>query len=52
MVYDRDVASRRLEAIFADDLAYARRIRYRQWRGRGLVDRLLELLSIPVRAQL
>jgi cardiolipin synthase A/B len=51
VVYDREVASH-LEKIFADDLAYSRRIRYRQWRGRGLVDRLLELLSLPVREQL
>jgi cardiolipin synthase A/B len=50
VVYDREVASH-LEKVFAGDLAYSRRIHYRQWRGRSLIDRLLELLSIPVREQ-
>lgn len=51
VVYDKEVVSR-LEKIFADDLAYARKVHHRRWRGRGLVDRLLELLSLPVREQL
>lgn len=51
VVYDREVVSR-LEKIFADDLTNAQRVRYRRWRGRGVVDRLLELLSLPFREQL
>jgi len=51
VVYSRAVA-RRLEAVFADDLARARRVEYSDWRRRPLVDRLLELLTIPIRDQL
>jgi cardiolipin synthase len=50
VVYDKEVVSR-LEKVFTDDLAYARKVHYRRWRGRGLLDRLLELLSLPVREQ-
>jgi cardiolipin synthase len=51
VVYNRAVASR-LEKIFADDLAYSRKIDYQQWRDRGPVGRLLGFLSLPVRDQL
>jgi cardiolipin synthase len=51
VVYDKDVASR-LEGVFADDLAHSRKIDVRRWRARGLFNRLLELLSFPVRDQL
>ncbi len=47
VVYDRDVA-RRLERVFAADLAHARRIEYRRWSARGLLDRLLEWLAMPL----
>jgi cardiolipin synthase len=51
VVYDKDVVGK-LEKIFADDLTYSRRIGYSQWRGRGFFNRLLELLSLPVREQM
>jgi cardiolipin synthase len=51
VLYNTDVAGR-LEKIFADDLTYSRKIDYAQWRGRGFFNRLLELLSLPVREQL
>jgi cardiolipin synthase A/B len=51
VVYDTEVVGK-LEKIFADDLTYSRRIHYRRWRGRGVFDRLLELLSLPVREQM
>ena len=51
VLYDKDVA-RQLETIFADDLRYSRRIEHVTWRRRGLFNRLLEILSIPVRDQM
>jgi len=51
VVYDKEIVSR-LEKIFADDLAHARKVRLRRWRGRGFLDHLLEILSLPVRSQL
>ena len=51
VVYDKEV-SNRLEGVFADDLAHSRKIHPRRWRARGLVDRLLELLSLPIRDQI
>jgi cardiolipin synthase A/B len=51
VLYNKDVVGQ-LEQHFADDLRYSRRIRYREWRTRGLFYRLLELLSLPVREQL
>jgi cardiolipin synthase A/B len=51
VVYSHDVAVR-LEKVFADDLVYARRIDPQTWRERGAVDRLLEVLSLPVRREL
>ena len=51
VVYSADVAGR-LEKIFADDLTYSRKVDYARWRGRGFFNRLLELLSLPVREQM
>jgi len=51
VVYSPDVAVR-LEQVFADDLGYAHRLDPRTWRERGVVDRLLELLSLPIRREL
>ncbi len=51
VVYSHDVAVR-LEKVFADDLVYARRIDPQTWRERGAVDRLLEVLSLPIRREL
>ncbi len=44
--------ARRMEQIFAEDLRYSRRVEYRRWSRRGILDRLLELLSVPIRDQL
>jgi cardiolipin synthase A/B len=51
VLYDKDVAGQ-LEKIFGDDLTYSRKIDYATWRGRGFFNRLLELLSLPVREQM
>jgi cardiolipin synthase len=48
VIYGATVA-RRLEAVFLDDLAHSRKVEYRDWRRRGLVDRMLELMSWPIR---
>ena len=50
VVYSTDVAGR-LERVFADDLVYARKINPQTWRERGVVDRVLEVLSLPIRQQ-
>jgi cardiolipin synthase len=49
--YSREVALT-LERIFQDDLAHSRRVTYEDWRGRGLDERLLEILVLPIRDQL
>src|SRR6185503_6131286 len=51
VIYHNEVVGQ-LETIFADDLTYSRKIDLERWRSRGFVDRLLEILSIPVRDQL
>jgi len=51
VVYDAGVA-RKLEQAFAEDLAYSRRVTYETWKSRGLLSRMLELLSLPLREQL
>jgi cardiolipin synthase len=51
VVYSHDVAVR-LEKVFTDDLVYARRIDPQTWRERGAADRLLEVLSLPIRREL
>jgi len=51
VLYDKDVAGQ-LEKIFTDDLTYSRKVDYARWRGRGFFNRLLELLSLPVREQM
>ena len=51
VVYHNQVVSQ-LEKIFADDLTYSRRLSLEQWRNRAGLNRLLELLSLPVRPQL
>src|SRR5262249_9900907 len=48
VVYDAATA-RRLEAIIKDDLTYSRRVDYRRWRARGLIDRFMEVLTTPIR---
>lgn len=44
--------ARRLAQIFTDDLAHSRKIEYRRWSRRGMVDRVLELIAAPFRDQL
>ncbi|MGH7325061.1 MAG: phospholipase D-like domain-containing protein [Candidatus Rokuibacteriota bacterium] len=44
--------ARRLQQIFTDDLAHSRKLEYRRWSRRGIVDRLLEFLAWPIRDQL
>ena len=51
VIYDAAVA-RRMEQIFAADLAQSRRVDYEEWRRRGLMTRFLETLSWPIRSQL
>jgi cardiolipin synthase len=51
VLYDKDVAGQ-LEKIFADDLTYSRKVDYARWQNRGFFNRLLELLSLPVRDQM
>jgi cardiolipin synthase len=51
VLYNTELAGR-LEQIFADDLTYSRKIDHAEWRGRGVFNQLLELLSLPVRQQL
>ena len=51
VLYDTNVAGQ-LEKIFADDLAHSRKIDYARWVGRGFFNRLLELISLPVRRQM
>jgi cardiolipin synthase len=48
VVYDAAVA-RRLEKVFADDLAHSVKVDYRAWHRRSFKDRLLEILSTPIR---
>jgi cardiolipin synthase A/B len=50
-VYDAAVAQR-LEQIFHDDLQHSSRVTYRKWSARGILDRLLELVTFPIREQL
>ena len=51
VVYNGDIA-RRLERVFDEDLERSRQVTYAQWRNRGIVSRVLEMLSLPVRGQL
>ena len=51
VIYDRAVASR-LDEIFAEDLALSGRVTYDDWRRRGIVSRLLELLAVPIKGQM
>jgi len=51
VVYNGDIA-RRLERVFMDDLEQSRQVTYEEWKNRGIVSRILEILSLPVRGQL
>jgi cardiolipin synthase len=51
VVYDEAIA-KRLETVFHDDLTRSKQITYEAWRDRGLLSRLMEMLSLPVRSQM
>jgi cardiolipin synthase len=51
VVYNPTVA-RRFEQVFMDDLTHSTEVDYQQWARRGVMDRLFELLAVPVRDQL
>ncbi len=51
IVYDRAFAGR-LEAVFADDRAHSTAVGYAEWRRRGLGERVLEWLAVPLHAHL
>lgn len=51
-VFHDPAVARRLDAIFGDDLAHARRLSCAEWRARSLWRRLLELLAWPLGQQL
>ena len=46
--YDRTVAQR-LERMFEDDLARSQRVTYKGWADRGVKERFLELIALPIR---
>jgi len=48
IVYNEAVA-RRLEQVFIEDLAYSAPVTYRDWQKRGVVNKLLEVIALPVR---
>jgi hypothetical protein len=49
-VYDRDFAAQ-LAKIFADDLAACRRVTLEEWRGRGAMVKLREMIASLLRDQ-
>jgi cardiolipin synthase A/B len=51
VTYSSAVA-RRMEQIFHQDLEHSKKVGYRRWNNRGLVDRVLEMLAIPIQDQL
>jgi cardiolipin synthase len=51
VVYDEGIA-RHLERIFEQDLNRSKRVTYEAWRNRGILSRLMEFLSLPVRDQM
>jgi cardiolipin synthase len=50
-VYD-GALTKRLETIFYEDLEYSKKITYEQWKSRGMLERLWELVAFPVKEQL
>jgi len=51
VVYDAGFAAQ-LEKTFQDDLRHAKRLTYEAWNSRPLIDKILELFSIPIKEQL
>jgi cardiolipin synthase len=50
-VYDGSI-TRRLEEIFREDLKHSKKISYEEWNSRGVIERLWELFTFPVKEQL
>ncbi len=50
-VYDGST-TRRLEEIFREDLKHSKKISYEEWNSRGILERLWELFTFPVKEQL
>ncbi len=50
-VYDRSIG-RRMEQIFDEDLKYAAPVSYDEWKSRGIVQRVIEWFSFPLKEQL
>ena len=50
-VYDKGTAQR-LEKIFSVDLECSKEISYEAWQSRGILERLFDLFSFPIREQL
>jgi len=50
-VYDGSI-TRRLEEIFREDLKHSKKISYEEWNSRGVLERLWELFTFPVKEQL
>jgi cardiolipin synthase len=44
--------ARRMEKIFYEDLEHSRQVGYRRWSRRGLMDRVFEMLAVPIQDQL
>jgi cardiolipin synthase len=51
VVYNRAVAGR-LERAFAEDLKYAKKLMYEEWKARPWREKFLEFFTIPLREQL
>ena len=51
VIYDAGLGQQ-FERMFADDLTRCRRVTYEEWKHRSLWDRILELLTLPLRQQL
>ncbi|HEX5022459.1 MAG TPA: cardiolipin synthase [Candidatus Binatia bacterium] len=50
-VYDGSI-TRQLEEIFHEDLKHSKKISYEEWNSRGVLERLWELFTFPVKEQL
>jgi cardiolipin synthase len=48
ILYNESVA-RRLEQLFLEDLAYSAPVTYRDWAKRGIANKLLEIIALPIR---
>ncbi len=51
VVYDAGFAAQ-LEKSFQEDLQYAKKLTYEAWESRPMIDKILELFSIPIKEQL